>query len=149
MVRGELLAQIWDGSVQFDHENQQSPLSDLLGTIIRVPVVSLISSEKMNRPMALVEETELMDGASLGDILMEEMGLDVPQGALILVLPEGFMRATDYTGQQLGQVVGRIILDMAQIAINKDTFVASPSVDMSHPHGISLATAPVGHTRLQ
>lgn len=114
MERSGLIAQIWGGDLSESNENQASPLAGLLGSLMAVPVITLTSSSEMVRPIAVMEETEVLDGVSLGDALSEELSIEVPYGALILIQPEGFARSHDLTSKKLGEILGQIILDMTQ-----------------------------------
>ena len=114
MERNGLIAQIWGGDLSEGGEKQASPLANLLGSLMDVPVITLTSVAKMARPIAVMEETEVMEGVSLGDALSEELAIDVPYGALILIQPDGFSKSQDLTSKKLGEMLGHIILDMTR-----------------------------------
>ncbi len=109
-----VIGQIWGGDLSEDGEQQGSPLAGLLGSLMDVPVVTLCSEAAMLRPIAMMEETEVLPGASLGDVLAEELSIEVPFGALVLIQPKGFAKSQDLSGQKLGEILGHIILDMSQ-----------------------------------
>lgn len=114
MERHGLIAQIWGGDLTEDKDSMGSPLAGLLGSLMDVPVITLTSDATMQRPIAVMEETEVLPGASLGDVLSEELGIDVPYGVLVLIQPAGFAKSKDLSGQQLGEILGHIILEMTQ-----------------------------------
>ena len=114
MERNGLIAQIWGGDLSESDEQLASPLAGLLGSLMDVPVITLTSVASMARPIAVMEETEVMEGVSLGDALSEELSMEIPYGSLILIQPEGFTRNQDLTSKKLGEVLGQIILDMAK-----------------------------------
>lgn len=107
-----LLAQIWGGSIELDRAAEPSGLVALLTSMISVPLVVLQSDAEMDRPYAFMETTEVMDGVILGDVLPEEMELEVPYGAMIVVEPKGFFDKKTSAGA-LGQILGLVLMDIA------------------------------------
>ncbi|GAA6209915.1 hypothetical protein NBRC116601_32080 [Cognatishimia sp. WU-CL00825] len=79
-----------------------------------LPVITLTSKRDLSQPIAMMESAEVLPGISLGDVLAEELGLDVPYGALVLVQPQGFSDAKDYSGNRLGELLGNVILQMTK-----------------------------------
>jgi len=111
-----LLEQIWGEAVEERAADAMSPLARLLGALLTVPMVTLVAHAEGDRPYAMMEGHELLPGASLGDILAEELGLDVPQDAVVLIEPVGFADASSYSGSALGEELGRILGDIATCA---------------------------------
>lgn len=109
-----VIGQIWGGDLSEDCNAQEAPLAGLLGSLMDVPVVTLSSEAKMERPIAMMEETEVLPGATLGDVLAEELSIEVPFGALVLIQPKSFAKSQDLSGQKLGEILGHIILEMTQ-----------------------------------
>gem|GEM_PF-4270135 len=130
--RNGLIAQIWGGDLSEGESLQGSPLAGLLESLMDVQVITLASDAEMKRPIAVMEETEILDGASLGDVLSEEMGIEVPYGALILVMPKDFSRSQDMSGQKLGEILGHIILDMTQGQYSVSPDVSGKAKDLVH-----------------
>ncbi len=112
----DIVEQIWGGDISEAQVSAVTPLEGLLASVVNVPVVTLTSRLEGSRPYALLESSEVLPGVSLGDILSEELSLEVPFGALILVQPKDFSDVKDYSGQKLGEMLGMIILDMAKDA---------------------------------
>jgi len=110
----KVIGQIWGGELSEDQEAKGAPLAGLLGSLMDVPVVTLSSEAKMQRPIAMMEETEVLPGATLGDVLAEELSIEVPFGALVLIQPKDFSKSQDLSGQKLGEILGHIILEMSQ-----------------------------------
>ena len=132
MERNGLIAQIWGGDLSEGGDLQGSPLAGLLGSLMDVPVIALASDAEMARPIAVMEETEILDDVSLGDVLSEEMGIEVPYGALILVMPKDFSQSQDLSGQKLGEILGHIILDMTQGQYSVTPVISSKAKDLVH-----------------
>lgn len=113
MKEDTLLEQIWGEALELRRPEDISPLARLLGALLTVPTITLVSHHGTVRPCAMMEGTELLPGASLGDILSEELGLDVPQDAVVLIEPVEFADAKEFSGTDLGQELGRILMDIA------------------------------------
>jgi len=111
-----LLEQIWSEAIEARPPEAMSPLARLLGALLTVPVVTLVSHADGDRPHALMESDELLPGASLGDVLAEELGLDVPRDAVVLIEPVAFADAEAFSGAALGEELGRVLSDIASCA---------------------------------
>ena len=107
-----LLAQIWGGAIELDAGAEPSGLVALLSSMMSVPLVVLSTDTELDRPYAFMEMTEVMDGVILGDVLAEELELEVPYGAMILVEPKGFFEKS-MSGGALGQILGLVLMDVA------------------------------------
>lgn len=108
-----LLAQIWGGAIGHDPAVDPSGLAALLTSMISVPLVVLHSDADIDRPYAFMETSEVMDGVILGDVLAEELELEVPYGAMILVEPRGFFDGQALSGNTFGELLGLALLDVA------------------------------------
>lgn len=113
MKQNSLLEQIWSEAIELRQPGQMSPLAGLLGTLLTVPTVTLVSHGGAERPFAMMEGAELLPGASLGDILAEELGIDVPRDAVVLIEPAAFADAEEFSGSELGQKLGNVLMDIA------------------------------------
>lgn len=116
MQKDRLLEQIWEGAITVRSPDGMSPLARLLGALLTVPLVTLVGEDGGARPLALMETDELLPGASLGDVLAEELGLDVPRDAVVLIEPVAFADARSFSGRALGEELGRILADIAACA---------------------------------
>jgi len=108
-----LLEQIWSGAIEARTADNMSPLARLLGALLTVPMVTLVSRSEVARPFAMMETDELLPDAPLGDVLAEELGLEVPRDALVLIEPVGFADARSFSGRALGEELGRILNQVA------------------------------------
>ncbi len=117
MKECELLELIWGGAVASRGTNSMSPLARVLGALLVVPTIALVSSGDHHHPVAMVEGNELLPGATLGDILSEELGIHVPSGAIILIEPVVMADATEVSGADLGRDLGKILMSMASMPI--------------------------------
>jgi hypothetical protein len=108
-----LLAQIWGGGIEIDATSDPSGLTALLTSMISAPLVVLKADAALDRPYAFMEMTEVMEGVILGDVLAEELGLEVPYGAMILIEPKGYFESQPQSGTALGQLLGLVLMDIA------------------------------------
>ncbi|KAA9009980.1 hypothetical protein [Histidinibacterium aquaticum] len=77
--------------------------------------VTLEASHGIDRTVVLSDETELMPTLPLGDVLAEELDLDVPYGSLIVIQPEGALDAMPgAVSYQVGTVVGEAMLGLIE-----------------------------------
>ncbi|MDK3016731.1 hypothetical protein [Pseudodonghicola flavimaris] len=113
MQNETLLELIWSGAIESRNANGDSPLAGLLDALLTVPAIGLVGDLGDGRAHAFMESTELMPGVSLGDVLDQEMGLDVPQDAVVLIEPACSADAEVYSGNHLGQVLGGILMQLA------------------------------------
>jgi hypothetical protein len=60
-----------------------------------------------------MESAELLPGASLGDVLAEELGIDIPHDAVVLIEPVASAEAEEISGHALGQQLGHILVELA------------------------------------
>ncbi|WP_165978825.1 hypothetical protein [Antarcticimicrobium luteum] len=116
MQGAALLEQIWGDEIEVRAPDEMSPLARLLGALLTAPMVTLVTHTEGGQPYAMMEADELLPGAPLGDILTEELGLDVPHDAVVLIEPACFADADSYSGNVLGRELGRILSEIATCA---------------------------------
>ncbi len=146
VVRKEILEQIWGGDLVEAAKAEVTPLTGILASLTKLPVVTLTSSHEAARPFAMLDGAEVLEGVSLGDALAEELELEVPIGALVLVQPKGFDLGFDVSAQKLGEVLGAILLEMSQgqtdIDLKIDPTLAEQSgMALSRTAGFSAMSA--------
>lgn len=112
MQEQEVLEQIWSARVEPRHRDRSSPLAQLLDTIFSVPTIGLVSTAGLSQPVAMMEGREMVMGATLGDILSEELDIDVPAGAIVLIEPAQLADADGYSAAELGQMLGQIMVNL-------------------------------------
>lgn len=108
-----LLEQIWGDAIECRAPSDMSPLAKLLSALLTVPTVALVSHAGGARAHALMESAELLPGASLGDVLAEELGIDIPHDAVVLIEPVASAEAEEISGHALGQQLGHILVELA------------------------------------
>ncbi|WP_146194463.1 MULTISPECIES: hypothetical protein [unclassified Thioclava] len=87
MKSNNLLAQIWEGSVKQVSAGAGSQGSLVAAALLPAQTVVLRSTHKEASLLVLPESEELLPGISLGDVLVEELGIEVPYGSLVVIEP--------------------------------------------------------------
>lgn len=85
----------------------------LLAELLPVRVVCLTAICELGETRVLSDETELEPALSLGDVLAEELSLDIPYGTLVVIEPAGGRGEEDAAGtlsDRLGEIVGEVLL---------------------------------------
>ena len=119
MGRGEmrnrtLLERIWDGSISVLSEPGTSATARLIKDLVPIKIVCLISSRPQVGPHLLPELTELLPGVTLGDVLVEELGIEVSYGALVLIESAISQDRHEDAGHHIGYGVSHALLDIVQ-----------------------------------
>ncbi len=95
MLRNRLLEGIWSGSITARPASDPGPISRAVAEIVKIPTISLTGTTRLAGLRMLPESTELLPGLSLGDVLAEELGLDVPYGAIVIFEAENDVEPID------------------------------------------------------
>lgn len=119
MTKHELLQSIWSGQVACRVGGEESPLAVLLGSILSVPTVSLELTSGTTDAMAWPDSEELLPGCQLGDVLLEEMGIDIPVNSVILFEPPTAPDAERMSACELGQRLGAILSSIAGTSLSR------------------------------
>jgi hypothetical protein len=72
----------------------------------------------------MMDGEELLPGATLGDVLDEELGLFLEPGTLVIIESEGFADAQNYSASELGGILGQILVGLA--GMQPDVFLSDP-----------------------
>ncbi|MAY89027.1 MAG: hypothetical protein CML02_20175 [Pseudooceanicola sp.] len=104
---------IWTGAFKALPASETVRLRRVLGAMVPVRPVFLAASSGVDRIEVLPDELELMPALPLGDVIVEELGIDVPYGALLVAcdtdtLPD--MADPESLSFDLGLAIGQILL---------------------------------------
>jgi hypothetical protein len=124
MVKQALLEGIWNGSITALPAGASSRIAQAIADLAPVPIVCLMSATSLGDLRIWPEAAELMPGVSLGDVLVEELGLEVPYGALVIV-----ETAAEAGAGQIGMHQIECLIDHAlhQFVVSASTAASKPS----------------------
>ena len=106
MKTGKLLPMIWQGDVAA--ADADSDLMRAFTALVPVCMVPVLADRGVAQPMVLSDDAELSPALSIGDVLAEELSLDVPYGSLVVVWPRRGP-GTRFS-RDLGHAVGESLL---------------------------------------
>jgi hypothetical protein len=103
----ELLSLIWS-------QHEVSPIAQVLEALLQQRTIGLVVEGGLGEVTAMSESEELMPHVTLGDVLAEEMGIYLAKGTLVVFEPSHLSYAVEFSGHELGQILGRVLLDLAE-----------------------------------
>lgn len=107
MTHDKLLEDIWVGNIQAARGSDAMTLSRQMRALVPVHHVSLTARTGVDRVAVMLDDAELLPALPLGDVVAEELGLDVPYGALVILREAG---AAGDVSHDAGMLVGEILL---------------------------------------
>jgi hypothetical protein len=102
-----VLEDIWMGRIRAARGAEATALSRQLRALVPVHHVVLTAEASVDRVAVVPDDSEMMPALPLGDVLVEELGVDVPYGALIVLRDAGSPGPVSYDA---GMVLGEILL---------------------------------------
>lgn len=125
MALDNLLEQIWSDTLEERNARDGSPISHLLTSLLAAPVLLLVdkSGTAVSEPFIGYGGFEILPGASLADVLLEEMGIEIDETTVVLVEPKEQSGETRSSTDELGRVVGKILVELSKMG--SDTNVPS------------------------
>ncbi|RVV96855.1 hypothetical protein EKE94_16035 [Mesobaculum littorinae] len=78
--------------------------------LVPAETLFLTATAGIGAPVVLSDEAELMPALSLGDVLAEEMDLDVSYGTLVVIEPAGIDPHARAGSRHLGRILAEILL---------------------------------------
>lgn len=127
MRYGDLLELIWQGGLRPAEGPGAARMTRLLRALLPVRTICLTAAAGIDRTRVLTEDSELMPALPLGDVLAEELGLEVPYGVLVVIDDEGQLPSGADDAEMsyhLGHVVGEALLCLMRggaFALNRET----------------------------
>lgn len=109
MGQDRVLEDIWTGRIRAARGDAAQALSRQLRALVPVHHVLLSASAGVDRVAVMLDDSELMPALPLGDVLAEELSVDVPYGALIVLRDAGSTNPVSYDA---GSIVGEILLTL-------------------------------------
>jgi hypothetical protein len=124
-MRSELMGHIWGKRLEFCTDPCSTPLGRILSSLLASPITRFtVEVEDADlTPVAIYAGEEVISGASLADVLEQEFGLDLEEGAIVLIEPCAPLASTPPCPVALGHQIGHIIVSLAQT--ERDGFTTS------------------------
>lgn len=112
---GRILEGLWDGRVTSLPATDPHALCSLIQGFLPVPSLCL-SQRGTGAEDALVlgDDCRLASDLPLGDVLAEELDLDVPDRSLVILLPEACLR-DDAPAAEVSRIAGRVLAQAAAL----------------------------------
>lgn len=110
-----LVESLWQGALRLGNGPVTARKARLLEALVPVPTICLQSGSDQFQPAVLSDGLEVLPELPLGDVIAEELGLDVPYGTLIVIGHEERHKAwSDGEGlsYHIGQLVAEVLLDV-------------------------------------
>lgn len=141
LVVVDILEHVWSGTIERRDVAELSPLAQILSSLLAAPTLCLITQagKKGLKPFASYGGCEVMPGASLADVLDEELGIEISDETIVLVEPRAMSDADYYSGKELGQVLGSLLVDLSGLEQGQLTALADRTATQAAPAGQDLA----------
>lgn len=110
-----LLEGIWEGGVITTQSRLSKKVKHLLKLMLPFHTVCLGASSAVACSRIISEEIELLPALPLGDVMAEELSMDVPRGSMIVILKEQNNKAAMHQSDvsyQLGLIIGDMLLSI-------------------------------------
>lgn len=120
MRDSEILELIWGGDVRSAPQPASRELNRILSALLPVQLISLSVDIGVERFHIVPETRELLPDVSLGDVLAEELALDVPVGALVLLQNAALMDAaisTEDLSYDIGLLLGEVLVNVMRSGV--------------------------------
>lgn len=106
---------VWQGAFAPSRSPATTKAQDLLHRLLPVSTIMLEASHGIERTLVLGDETELMPALPLGDVLAEELDIDVPYGSLVVIQAAGaWDAAPEAVSYRIGSVVGEALVGVVE-----------------------------------
>lgn len=83
--RENTLELIWRGDISPATGQGARRITRALAALLPLRIVTLVAASRLDRSLLIPAETELLPDLPLGDVLAEELGIDVPDGSLVVI----------------------------------------------------------------
>lgn len=113
MQNETLLKSIWNGNITTTQSRFSKEVKGFLNLLLPFQTVCLRDNSMIASSRIIPEEIELLPALPLGDILAEELSIDVPLGSMVVVLKEQNSRtpiSQPDVSYQLGLIIGEVLL---------------------------------------
>ncbi|MWD28458.1 hypothetical protein E0K89_013315 [Aquicoccus sp. SCR17] len=115
-----MLELVWEGAVQPAEGRGAARLRRLLKAMLPVRIVCLSAATGIDRVTVLPDELEVMPALPLGDVIAEELPVEVPYGSLLLICDADVFQPEPTDAElsyDLGIAVGQTLLTVLRRGI--------------------------------
>lgn len=131
MINGEhVLGALWSGKVRAIENNEAKTFCSMFRALFPARSIILAIEEGALVERVLLDDTEVMPALTLGDVIAEELNLNVPYGAAIVFVP-GDALADGACSSLRGEVLGGICAQIIMETINRGSFPMEREIDVS------------------
>ncbi|MCA1777765.1 MAG: hypothetical protein LC676_19810 [Loktanella sp.] len=88
MRNSRIFELIWQGDLQLAKGSGVRQKRRVLSALLPLRVVFLTASRGVDRSFILSVDTEVLPEITLGDVLAEELSIDIPSGTLVVISDE-------------------------------------------------------------
>ena len=114
-MNGAILDQIWSGTIERKDPSEMSEIAQMLSSLLVAPVACFASDtvDVRRTPAAWVAAEEVFPGASLADILYEELDINLADDTIVY-LESTAMRERDWvSGDAMNDAVCKVLAGLA------------------------------------
>lgn len=114
-MNGAILDQIWSGAMERRDPSDMSEIAQILSSLLVAPVACFASDTIDGRraPAAWVAAEEVFPGASLADILFEELDIEVSDDTIIYLEPTTMRDSETVSGNALSDAICKVLAGLA------------------------------------
>jgi len=120
----EILEHIWSETLDLREGADLPPLASILSSLLAAPMICFTTrmGGANARPTVSFAGAEVMPGATLADVLFEEFAIEISDETIVLIEPLTMTDAKPLTGQELGQSLGEILVELSGLDHPKGQF---------------------------
>ena len=133
-ITDQLLNAVWTDQVNLLDTEDSSELRSILDDLLPFQKILLIVPDGPLCNRVFAEETELLPALPFGDVLAEELSINVPSGAIIVCLSKRLV-ASGFEDAELSMCLGRICGEVIADAVHLGNY----RIDREHEAGALLS----------
>lgn len=114
-MQGAILDQIWSGTIERKDLSEMSEIAQMLSSLLVAPVACFSSDtvDVRRKPFAWVASQEVFPGASLADVLYEELDVEVSEDTVIYLEPASLREANTVPGDAMSDAICKLLANLA------------------------------------
>lgn len=128
MRNSRILELIWQGDLQLAKGSGVRQKRRVLSALLPLRVVFLTASRGVDRSFILSVDTEVLPEITLGDVLAEELSIDIPSGTLVVISDEETL-SDGMLDDELSYDTGTLVAETLLAAIQTEVFPLEQETD--------------------